>query len=98
MPRPIIPLDRAGYMIVGSTVHTRYATHVPRGLRVRTADEAFAAVARTEYTVCSECYPHKVTEKPRRQITPRRGSPVRSVAATRQRARLPSIDELVEGS
>jgi hypothetical protein len=57
MARPIIPADRDGYMIAGSTVHTRYATHVPRGMRVRTVDEAFNAVARTEYTVCEACYP-----------------------------------------
>lgn len=82
MARPIIPPDRAGYMIVGSEIHTRYATHCPRGIRVRSLDEAFASVARAEYTVCETCYPGEATRKP---------------AATKRRPRRPAQPPRVEG-
>lgn len=57
MARPIIPPDRKGYMVVDGVVHTRYATHVPRGPRYRTIDETWMAVMRLDYAVCAECYP-----------------------------------------
>lgn len=73
MPRPIIPPDPKGYMIVDSEVHTRYATHCPRGMRVRTADEAFGSLAGALYTVCETCYPPAAGRKPRaRTASPRR--------------------------
>lgn len=102
MVRPVIPLDRQGYMIVGSTVHTRYATHVERGMRLRTSDEAFDAVARTEYTVCEDCYPPPKVKTPRRPTASRPAAPSRSprpprVAVT-ESPLLPNIDDLVEGS
>jgi len=55
--RPAIPPDRKGYMVTDGVVHTRYATHVARGPRYRSMDEAWYAVMRLDYAICTECYP-----------------------------------------
>lgn len=57
MPRPVIPPSRSGYMVNEGVVHSRYATHAPRGERYRTIDEAFGAVMHSDYVVCGECFP-----------------------------------------
>lgn len=73
MPRPTIPPDPKGYMLVAGEIHTRYATHCPRGQRYRTVDDVFGAVARALYSVCGTCYPAAAGPKPRtRSRAPRR--------------------------
>ena len=75
MPRRVIPHDPQGYMVVDSTIHTRYATHVERGMRYRTVDEAFGAVAGTAYAVCGTCYPSPAAPRPSRQRAQRAEAP-----------------------
>lgn len=75
MPRQVIPHDVDGYMVVDGTIHTRYATHVERGMRYRTVDEAFASVAGTAYAVCGTCYPAPEAPRPSRARARRAEAP-----------------------